>query len=54
MENSNFPYHVIDYTTCWAEWIAYCEICHQLGIKDQPSVQRFMRYNAYLKEIGVK
>lgn len=54
MENSNFPYHVLDPTTPWYRWICYCEICHQLKIKDQPSLHRFMCYNNYLKEIGVK
>jgi hypothetical protein len=40
-----------DPTSPWWEFISYCRCCESLEIK--PSVQRFMRYNAYLKEIGV-
>lgn len=54
MENSKFPYHTLDPTTPWYDWICYCEICHQLDIKGQPNLQRFMSYHRYLKEIGVK
>ena len=54
MENSKeYPYHVIDYSTPWAEWLAYCEICHQLEIPRQPHLGRFMRYREYLREVGV-
>lgn len=40
-----------DSTAPWWEFISYCRCCESLEIT--PSVQRFMRYNAYLKEIGV-
>jgi hypothetical protein len=53
MENSDYPYHTLDYTTPWAEFLAYAEICHQLNVPNQPSVGRFMRYRNYLKEIGI-
>jgi hypothetical protein len=53
MENFDYPYHTLDYTTPWYEWLCYCEICHQLNVPNQPSVGRFMRYRNYLKEIGV-
>jgi hypothetical protein len=53
MENSDYPYHTLDYTTPWAEFLAYTEICHQLNVPNQPSVGRFMKYRQYLKEIGV-
>lgn len=46
-------YHIIDYTTPWAEWITYCEICHQLDIPGQPNINRYLRYRRYLKEVGV-
>lgn len=53
-QNKNdFPYHLIDYTTPWSEWIAYCEICHQLDVPGQPNLNRYMRYRQYLKEVGV-
>ena len=45
----NYP--ALDSTTTFYEFLSYCECCESLGIK--PSVQRFMCYNAYLKEIGV-
>jgi hypothetical protein len=48
-----FPYHVLDETTPWYEWIMYCEICHQLGVKDQPSVGRYHAYRRYLKYMGI-
>lgn len=46
-------YHVLDPTTPWYEFLMYCEICHQLGIEDQPSMNRYMRYRNYLKSVGV-
>lgn len=52
MENSDYPYHILDSTTPWGEFLAYSEICHQLDVPNQPSVGRFMRYRNYLKEIG--
>lgn len=54
MENSEeYPYHVLDPTTPWYEWLCYCEICHQLGVKDQPKWQRYAAYRNYLKSVGV-
>ena len=44
-------YPAFDSTTSHFEFMSYCECCESLGIT--PSVQRFMCYNAYLKEIGV-
>jgi len=46
-------YHVLDPTTPWFEWLSYCECCASLGVKNQPHLGRFMRYRAYLKEVGV-
>ena len=53
MENSEYAYHELDPTTPWYEWLCYCEICYQLNVKDQPSLQRYMRYRNYLKSVGV-
>ena len=53
VENCDYPYHVLDPTTPWYEWLCYCEICHQLDVQDQPNWNRFMRYRNYLKEVGV-
>jgi len=49
----DYPYHVLDETTPWYEWLCYCEICHQLDVKDQPKLGRFMAYRRYLKHIGI-
>lgn len=46
-------YHVLDYSTPWAEFLAYCEICHQLNVPEQPSLERFMAYRNYFKSVGV-
>lgn len=54
VENCNYPYHNLDPTTPWYEWLCYSEICYQLEVKGQPSINRFMSYHRYLKEIGVK
>jgi len=48
-----FPYHVLDETTPWYEWIMYCEICHQLNVPGQPSVGRYHAYRRYLKYMGI-
>ena len=54
VENSKeYPYHVLDPTTPWYEFLQYCEICHQLGVEDQPSVGRFYAYRRYLKFMGI-
>lgn len=53
MENSDYPYHVLDPTTPWYEWLMYCEICHQLDIPGQPHWQRYKAFSNYLKSIGV-
>ena len=53
MENSKYPYHVLDPTTPWYEWLCYCEICHQLDVKDQPKLGRYMAYRRYLKSVGI-
>ena len=53
VENSNYPYHVLDPTTPWYEWLCYCEICRQLNTPGQPSLGRFMAYRRYLKIAGV-
>ena len=41
-----------DPTSPWYEFLSYIRCCESLGIT--PSVGRFVRYNNYLKEIGVK
>lgn len=49
-ENLNgFP--ALDPTTPWFEFLSYQECCWSL--KQPVSLKRFLRYNAYLKEIGV-
>jgi hypothetical protein len=54
VENSKeYPYHVLDETTPWYEFLTYCEICYQLNVPGQPSMVRYMRYRQYLKEVGV-
>ncbi len=53
MTDKERPYHVLDPTTPWYEWLSYCECCYSLEIKNQPHLGRFMRYRAYLKEVGV-
>jgi len=53
VENSDYPYHELDPTTPWYEWLMYCEICHQLNIPNQPKWQRYAAYRNYLKEVGV-
>jgi len=46
-------YHELDPTTPWYEFLMYCEICHQLDVKNQPNMLRYMRYQQYLKEVGL-
>ncbi len=54
VENSKeYPYHVLDPTTPWYEFLQYSEICHQLGVEGQPSVGRFHAYRRYLKYMGI-
>ena len=48
-----YPYHVLDKTTPWYEWLCYCEISHQLNAPGQPSLGRFMSYRRYLKSVGL-
>lgn len=45
----NYP--ALDPTTPHYEFNSYIECCRSLNV--QPSVQRFMAYNRYLKSIGV-
>lgn len=45
-------YPALDSTTSWYEFNSYIECCKSLEVV--PSLQRFMRYQAYLREIGVK
>lgn len=52
-ENSDYPYHELDPSTPWYEWLCYCEICHQLNAPGQPKLGRFMAYRRYLKSIGL-
>ena len=47
----NLAYPKLDPTTSFYEFLSYQECCWSL---EQPvSLKRFLRYNAYLKEIGV-
>lgn len=46
-------YHELDPTTPWYEFLMYCEICHQLGVKDQPKLGRYMAYRRYLKYMKI-
>jgi hypothetical protein len=41
----------LDPTTPWYEYLSYEEVCNSLNIR--PRLGGFMRYNAYLKYIGV-
>ena len=50
VENSEFP--ALDPTTPWFEFLSYQECCWSLNRPVR--LGSFMRYNAYLKEIGVK
>jgi hypothetical protein len=52
---SNNPnQHNLDESTPWFEFLSYVEVCASLGpIPNQPSVGRWMRYRAYLNEVGV-
>lgn len=53
-ENSKkYPYHELDPTTPWYDWLCYCEICHQLNVPGQPRMGRFLAYRRYLKEVGI-
>jgi cytochrome c5 len=54
VENSKeYPYHELDETTPWYEFLQYCEICHQLNVPGQPSVGRYNAYRRYLKSVGI-
>jgi hypothetical protein len=44
-------YHVLDPTTPWYEFLSYQECCWSLGVPVR--LGSFMRYNAYLKSVGV-
>ena len=44
-------YHILDFTTPWAEFLSYQECCWSLN---RPvKLGSFMRYRQYLKESGV-
>lgn len=49
VENSKFP--TLDPTTPWYEFLSYQECCWSLGRPVR--INSFIRYNAYLREIGV-
>jgi hypothetical protein len=49
-ENSEFP--ALDPTTPWFEFLSYQECCWSLNRPVR--LGAFMRYNAYLKEIGLE
>lgn len=49
MENSDYPYHELDPTTPWYEWLSYLECCASLGVK--PSLSKFLRYNEYYRSV---
>jgi len=44
-------YHILDPTTPWYEFMSYLECCHSLNRPVR--IGGFMRYQAYLREIGV-
>jgi hypothetical protein len=44
-------YPKLDFTTPWYEFLSYQECCLSLGIPVR--IQSFIRYNSYLKSIGV-
>ena len=50
---SEHPYHVLDGTTPWFEWLSYCEVCASLEPPGQPNLGKFLRYRQYLKEVGI-
>lgn len=45
-------YHVLDPTTPWYEFLSYQECCFSLGVPCR--MGSFLRYHAYLREVGVK
>lgn len=49
---NNLPYHKFDYTTPWFEFLSYQECCFSLGVP--VSLNRFLRYHTYLREVNVK
>lgn len=50
-KENQFGFPTLDPTTPWFEFLSYQECCWSLGRPVR--IQSFMRYNAYLKEIGV-
>ena len=40
-----------DPTSPWYEFISYCRCCESLGIRIH--LQSFMRYQQYLREVGL-
>jgi len=48
----SYKYPTLDPTTPWYEFLSYQECCWSLNVP--VSLHRFMRYNAYLKSVGVK
>lgn len=52
-KEDNEPYHVLDETTPWYEWLSYCECCKSLDAPGQPHLGRFMRFREYLKHSGI-
>lgn len=45
-------YPALDPTTSFYEFLSYVECCESLGVPIR--LQSFMRYQRYLREIGVK
>jgi hypothetical protein len=50
-KENQFGFPNLDPTTPWYEFLSYQECCWSLGRPVR--IQSFMRYNRYLKEIGV-
>lgn len=48
----SYKYPSLDPTTPWYEFLSYQECCWSLNVP--VSLHRFMRYNAYLKSVGIQ
>ena len=44
------PYHVLDSTTPWYEYLSYLECCASLGVES--SLTRWIRYTNYYRSVS--
>lgn len=52
MDLKDYPYHVLDETTPWYEFLFYQQLCVSLGREDR--IGSFIRYHKYLKLAGIE